>query len=60
MEMSSRREIIYYGRTCLMRGYVLQEGMLTVKHHEDRNILHVDMSSEILVKCNHIFFAFAH
>ena len=42
-------EIMPYRRTCL-----------TVKHHEGSNVLHDDMSCEVLVKCNHTFFPSAH
>ena len=40
-----------------MRGHVLQEDMsYSEPYHEFRNVLHDDMSCEVLVKCNHTFF----
>ena len=59
-------EGMYY-RTCV-KGHVLWEDMsyerscltedmsYSKMYHEGRNVLHDDMSCEVLIKCNHIFF----
>ena len=41
----------------IMRGHVLQEDMSYSKtYHDIVNVLHDDMSCEVLVNCNHTFF----